>query len=260
MGELALFVGAAIERQRRPAIEQKIRVAIVCGAGKGGSQLLLAKIERAFSGLDILGVFPSYRLAEVQSLHPDLIFSTVPLDGQDITYLQINPLMTEQDMTAIQNRINALKAQSQKDDSQILFNLLDARLFFPAVDLHSPGAVIEWMGAQLVSLGYVEQDYVQSVLAREALYATSIGNLVAIPHAFLQHTKQPCIAIASLKEPIHWGTEKVQLVMMLNISTSQEAVFKPIFSQLYRLLSDRKKVQRLIKADHFTAFMKELNE
>jgi lichenan operon transcriptional antiterminator len=108
-------------------------------------------------------------------------------------------------------------------------------------------------------VGIVDDDFTPSVLDRESLSPTSLGNLVAIPHAFLQQTDRPCIAVAILKNPIQWGSEKAQLVFLLNISTSQEADFKPIFTQLYGLISDRKKVQRLIRTTEFISFLKELN-
>ena len=51
--------------------------------------------------LEILGVFPIYRLSEAEALKPDLILSTIPFDATGLTCLQINPLLTEQDETVI---------------------------------------------------------------------------------------------------------------------------------------------------------------
>ena len=260
ISELALFVCAAIERQRMPVRDPKVQVAIVCAAGKGGSQLLSVKMKRLFKGLEILGVFPSYRLSEVKAMNPDLIVSTIPLKVQGVDCIQISPLMTGEDEAGIRKRINGLRDRTTRHDRRALFDLFNADLFFSQVDLHSVDSVIRWMGEQLRQLGEIEEGFTQSVLDREALYATSVGNLVAIPHAFLQHTSRPCIAVAILKEPIQWGSEKVQLVLLLNISTSQEAVFKPIFEQLFLLVDDRKKIQQLIKTSSFTDFIKELNE
>ena len=259
ISELALFVCAAIERNAPPIGVSKIRVVIICAAGKGGSQLIAAKIERSFMDLEILGVFPIYRLSEAEALKPDLILSTIPFDATGLTCLQINPLLTERDETVIREEIRKLRNQADRADGKALLDLLDAELFFPQVDLHSPESVIEWMGSQLRRLGIVDDDFTPSVLDRESLSPTSLGNLVAIPHAFLQQTDRACIAVAILKNPIQWGSEKAQLVFLLNISTSQEADFKPIFTQLYGLISDRKKVQRLIRTTEFISFLKELN-
>ncbi len=112
----------------------------------------------------------------------------------------------------------------------------------------------------MIEADFVDADFPAAVLAREAIYPTAIGNLVAIPHAFLIHTIRPCIAIASLRKPIHWGSEKAQLILLLNISTSQEESLKPIFDQLFQILKDRKQVKRLIKAENFTDLIKEMNE
>lgn len=260
ISELALFVCAAIERKGTPARAFRARVAIICGAGKGGSQLLAAKIDRSFAEMEVLGVFPAYRLSEAEGHNPDLILSTIPLQSDRAICLQINPLLSEEDEAMIREHIHALRSRSGSPDEQALLDLLDAELFFPGVDLDSPKAVIEWLGTQLQERGIVDEDFTPSVLDRESLSPTSLGNLVAIPHAFLQQTRHPCIAVVILKAPIQWGAEKAQLVFLLNISTAQEAVFKPVFSRLYTLISDRKKVQRLIRAADFNRFLEELHE
>ena len=259
ISELALFVCAAIERQKAPIRDLKVRVAIVCAAGKGSSQLLSVKMGRTFDDLEILGVFPSYRLSDVQAMNPDLIVSTVPLNVQGVDWIQISPLMTRDDELHVRSRIKAFRDRMIQRDRRALIDLFDEKLFFTDVEGNSVESVITWLGTQLYQAGFVDEAFTQSVLDREALYATSLGNLVAIPHAFLQHTRRPCIAVATLKEPIQWGSEKVQLVFLLNISTSQEADFKPLFEQLFLLINDRKKIQRLIKAANFTEVLKELN-
>ncbi|MCB2214383.1 PTS sugar transporter subunit IIA [bacterium] len=260
IGELALFVCAAIERGRGPAQPRQVRVAIVCAAGKGGSQLLSAKIERSFGAMEVLGVFPGYRLAEVRALAPDLVLSTIPPEDEALNILQVSPLLTEGDLARITEKLHALREGDQENQRQLMLDLFDPDLFFPGLALNSPEAVIEWMGGKLHEMDIVDEAFTGSVLDRETLSATSIGNLVAIPHAFLQQAEHPCIAVATLQSPVRWGEEKVQLVLLLNISTSQEKDFKPIFSELFRLLSRRKKVLRLIRAAGYQEFIKELNE
>ncbi|MDI5789005.1 PTS sugar transporter subunit IIA [Bacillus licheniformis] len=43
---------------------------------------------------------------------------------------------------------------------------------------------------------------------REKMSATNIGAGIAIPHANAKLIKQSAIAIATLKEPLDWGSEK----------------------------------------------------
>ncbi len=67
---------------------------------------------------------------------------------------------------------------------------------------------------------------------REKMSATNIGAGIAIPHANSKYIKQSAIAIATLKEPIEWGTEKVSLVFMLAVKHEDQNKVKQLFSEL----------------------------
>lgn len=260
ISELALLLCAAFERHNIQQVEQKMRVAVICASGIGGSQLLSAKIARSFRDLEILGIYPSYRLHEVHELHPDLILSTVPLEDMGIPSICVSPLLSDIDMENIHAALNEVQESFLNSGRQLLISLLKPELFFPQLALDSIEEVIHFLSSKMIEADFVDADFPAAVLAREAIYPTAIGNLVAIPHAFLIHTIRPCIAIASLRKPIHWGSEKAQLILLLNISTSQEESLKPIFDQLFQILKDRKQVKRLIKAENFTDLIKEMNE
>ena len=47
--------------------------------------------------------------------------------------------------------------------------------------------------------------YVADVIKREEGAPTSIGFLIATPHAKSVHVKEPSLAFARLKDPVQWG-------------------------------------------------------
>ena len=70
-----------------------------------------------------------------------------------------------------------------------------------------------------------EEEYIQSVLARETHSTTGIGNNIAIPHGKSQAVKQSAIIFARLREPLDWQAlddEPVSVVILLAIPESHK--------------------------------------
>ena len=59
--------------------------------------------------------------------------------------------------------------------------------------------------------------YVADVMKREEGAPTSIGFLIATPHAKSVHVKEPSLAFARLKDPVQWANEKVQMVFQIAV-------------------------------------------
>lgn len=59
--------------------------------------------------------------------------------------------------------------------------------------------------------------YAQDVLKREEGSPTSIGFLIATPHAKSKHVKEPSLAFSRLEKPIEWAGEDVQLVFQIAV-------------------------------------------
>ena len=73
--------------------------------------------------------------------------------------------------------------------------------------------------------GYVTNRFFKSVMEREEVTATSIGNFVALPHGAQIEVNEPHVAIAVLDKPVLWdGEEFVDIVFLLafKLSTHEE--------------------------------------
>lgn len=62
-----------------------------------------------------------------------------------------------------------------------------------------------------------KEGYVADVIKREEGAPTSIGFLIATPHAKSIHVKEPSLAVARLKEPVQWADEQVQIVFQIAV-------------------------------------------
>ncbi len=258
IGSVALYICAAIERLlTRKKHTNKTIVVIICATGAGGSQLLAVKAKRHFPDMEVAGIYPSHRLDEAKSKDPDLIISTIPIHDPTYPVIQISHLLTKEDHSRVRKALDDLKAANSKPDLNQLFR---ADLFFADIDIADWQEALQFLCKEIQNLGYADETFSESVLKRESVFPTAIGNLVAIPHAFSPQKKQSWISVGILKKPVQWGDEMVQLILLLNIDHSSEDDYKTIFETLYEILSVKKYTKKLINCTDYESFTKEINE
>jgi len=256
IGYLTLYICAALERQKAQNGKTTKKVVIICATGSGGSQLLAVKIRRNFQELDIIGIYPAYRLAEALKQEPDFIISTNPIQDAGCPVVHISHLLNEDDLVNIQRTLDDDDHQKNLE----LSSLFHSNLFFPDIVLNERTDVINFLCEGIKAQGYADDTFAPSVLEREAIFSTAIGNLVAIPHAFSGAISESWIAIGLLKRPILWGNDLAQLILLLNINNAEQENFKTIYEMLYEMVNDKQNIQKLLKVTNFIEFLKAINE
>ena len=116
------------------------------------------------------------------------------------------------------------------------------------------------MCEELQKLGLVENRYTQSVMDRENIFSTSIGNLVAIPHALNTEKPDSFIAVGILSKSIPWGMEKVQLILLLHLAPSSRQQFNAVYEKLFDIINEKKKVDKILKTHNFKEFIQVFHE
>ncbi|MBI9043137.1 MAG: transcription antiterminator [Anaerolineaceae bacterium] len=255
IGYIALYFCAAIERHKTEKSRNPLKVSLICSSGLAGSQLLAVKIKRYFPDLIIAGIYPSYQLSIALQKKPDFVISTIPLENLEIPVIVVSHLLNDDDYFKIRNFVNKTLEFSKTKSSKSLLNLLNPELFISEIEETTPEEVIQLLCNRLLDQDLVDEHFYQAVLDRETLVSTNIGNLVAIPHALPGHAFGSHISIGILKRPVQWGKEKVQLVFLINIDSSNEQNFSEIFEQLYEIIQSKNTISKLIKAKNLDQFI-----
>ena len=257
IGNIALYLCAAIERRKDNVDRIKKQIVIICATGRGGSQLLAVKVRHNFPEMQIGGVFPAYRLEEALNKKPDLIVSTIPLYDIGCPVVHISQLLNEEDLMHIRQVVDELRVSEGALD---LVNLFRPALFFPAISSGNSEDVIDYLCGELEKLGLVDDSFAVSVHERESIFPTAIGNLVAIPHALTPTQAASWIAVGILKKPVQWGHDLAQLVLLLNIDEDAKDSFTRIYEKLYEKIKTKKDVEKLLQFTDFDNFVKVINE
>lgn len=95
------------------------------------------------------------------------------------------------------------------------------------VECTSKKEVIEMMAKKVADEGIAEsyEEYLQALMAREAIAATAVGYDVGLPHGKSTTVKTAAVAFARLKNPVLWSEEEneyAKMVFMLAIPDGEK--------------------------------------
>lgn len=231
---LALHFAAAQERNTKP-----IRALVMCASGLGTAQLIVAKLRRAFTNLNIVDVVSSLDASRYSAADIDLIISTIPVSSP-IKTVVINALMTATDLQHV-------KAVLDEDLSpRFTIDLFPTQVHL-RIDLESKAEVLRYLAKQLVDEGSVTPAYLEGLEEREALGPTVIAPYIAIPHARFDTVVRSSIQLVTLKKPVIWdGVNPVQLILNVAATKAEASRYIPLFTRLADLTEERKRWDELL--------------
>ncbi|WP_270333241.1 BglG family transcription antiterminator [Ligilactobacillus acidipiscis] len=241
---LALHIEAYLERTRFD--RHMINAAIVCSTGQGSAQLLAAKIRNEFPQISISGIWSASELKTKDFIRIDCIISTINVEILEIPTILVSPFLTADDRHTIDNFVEQTLGSGKKDQQEF------GRLIFPELTwahstAKSQAQVLELICQQLVAGGFAKDGVLESTLKREQISSTGF-EMYALPHADPHFIKHSALAICTLEQPVKWGENEVSAVFFLAMDgTKSQQQLDHIFDYFYRVTSDQKLLQRLIK-------------
>lgn len=256
IGFLAMHFGAALERKGLNRKSRRKKAVIVCIAGVATAMLLKEKIQQNFGHrIDVVKTCPQQEVTGELIEQVDLVLTTVELpDFKSDKIKKINLFLEESD-------IRVIKRVLKESDQETRINyreIFREDLFFFDEDFKEKGQILAYMTKKMNQKGFMSEDAAQSVLKREEMATTELGNLVAIPHAMSNDSGEAVVSVMILKKPILWENEKVQVVLLLNIPKGQYSIWEIVFKRLYHYLIDHQGVSRLIKDQNYEEFIDQL--
>lgn len=253
---LTLHFQAAMERLSDKKVSKN--VIIVCHMGIGMSQLLRTKIERKFRHVHVLDCIAKSDLEEylMKNKNVELIISTIDLPQLNIPHFVVSPLLERSEESKLEEfmkKLDEISSNGNKDF--VLLDYTTPFLVFLQQEVEHRYELIERLARSLYEKGYVEKEYIENAIARDRMSATTIGAGVAIPHGSPKLIKESVIAVATLREPLDWGVEKVSLVFMLAVKSDGKEVTKQLFHELSFISEQPVFVQKLIKEKNIMKFL-----
>ncbi|PXW92222.1 lichenan operon transcriptional antiterminator [Streptohalobacillus salinus] len=250
VGYLALHIGAAIERKK--LTHRPITCYIVCASGVGSAQLIKYKLQGMFgSKINILGTSEYYKLDQLPFSQLDLIVSSVPIKVPlPVPVVEVNTILTEQDVQKVETFIDT--------DHDELLQFIDQDAVFLNQCFDSKEETLSFLVDALKEKLALPDDYLTKIYEREAIAPTAFGNLIAIPHPITAETKTTKLGIVTLKKPIDWAGEKVQVVILLNVKKESNEDLQALYKLIGKLVENRRHVQQVAQATDYEQFIDHL--
>ncbi|MEG0360215.1 MAG: BglG family transcription antiterminator [Longicatena sp.] len=240
---ITLHVQAHIERYAS-IMDKKKRVAVVCATGIGSSQLVLARLKNYF-GQDV--EFRAIGIIEIQEKlmqqNFDMVLSTIPLE-LNCKVIYIDPFFSDVQLKKVaqllKSNIKTYKTE-EVEKAQIF------RLSHISIDdcLQSKEEVLTSICEKLVTMGNVSEEFKDSVFKRELIASTAYGNF-AIPHGDVKLVRESCIYVYLSRKGIQWDEKRVEIVFLIALNKDKHAEFGHIFDNLYEIVSDVNKMNKLV--------------
>lgn len=228
---ITLYVQVALERRKRP-----IHSVLVTQSGVGHSQLLSLKIKKEFPRIKEIEISRVQDFTELDCKQIDIIFSTETLPFEHQNIIQINPAMTDEAIVALKREVKRVVEHIAKNEEHLgvsCYTMLKPELLLCNVEIRTKDEIIRVLVDKLEESGYVSEGYYESVMEREKATTTAIGNGVAIPHGYSQFVNDSKVCVCTLKNPISWNGEMVDVIFLLAVKMKTAQQVKDI-QQFYK--------------------------
>ena len=274
-----MHIMAAIERLKN---NQKIpRVIISCHVGVGTSDFLTESIKKNYK-VNIVDVTSFHQLRSEYLNNPhklidtcDFIISTTPLVSSPVPYIEVNPILTDQDKNKILKIINDMSTCltnsdapqnqiSNKSISNYLGNCNNNKIYFTDIlELNCiilDKIAIDWMesliiaGEPLLWNNSVKAEYLQAIVNNvldNGPYFVFVKG-VALAHASPEYgVNKLGVSFLRLKYPVNFGNpncDPIKFIITISMKESNQELLDMLFwlmnvmsfENVKKMLSDAK--------------------
>ncbi|MGV3240758.1 PTS sugar transporter subunit IIA, partial [Streptococcus hyovaginalis] len=114
--------------------------------------------------------------------------------------------------------------------------------------------VLAFLAREIIQKGIAPDHFFELIMEREEIAPTSYGNSIAIPHPLKPITDSTFLSICTLKKPIQWGENKVQLIFLLSVQKKYKKDIQKLYQLLVKISGNAYMVNQLLKVKSFDEF------
>lgn len=237
-------------------ISKANNILIVCPYGVSSSQLIMSKVKQLLPSKD------NIELAKVDTLYTtdlsnvSLIITSTELKNIDVPYVKVTPLVTNEDykniMYAYAKHIlfkEEIMKQLADFQAPYLSRFIKPSLIRVKEEYQTKEECLNAMIDILEEKDYVTDKFRESIHNREKVGVTCMDSGVALPHAEPSTIKISCVSIQTLKTPINWGGNMVNLIIMVCLNEEEVGMFKSVIQELYSIIVKKEYINQIVKLD-----------
>lgn len=229
------------------------KVLIVSQTGTLTTELLERRIKHVLPSAHIYEIIPKEKMEHADLSKVDLIISTVPIQLESAPVLYLSTIPSDKELKKLEKKASALLMnQSGLTHHPLVYEqehpfISSLRKRFKIIKGRSETVkeAISLLVQHLENEEKVTSDYLNSVYDREEMSSTAFETGVAIPHGNPAYVNETTVSILINETKIPWGTEKVDIVILISVSKSDMTYISLFIERIYEVMQSRENVERV---------------
>jgi transcriptional antiterminator len=248
IGFLVLHIGVGLERHYNIGYQRQPRVLLVCDAGNAMVRMIEAVLQRKYPQLEMTETITLRDYEQRENIAEDFVVSTARIAEKDKPVVVMSPFPTDYQLEQIGKLVLVDRTRPW-----MLEKFFDARHFRIINEPVDQKTLFAELCDQLREEGFVDSEFVGSVVEREAIVSTMLGDGIALPHSLGLLAKKTVVYTVLAPQGITWGDETAHVIFLLAISKSEYEEAMAIYDIFVTFLRERA-MTRLCACKNFSEF------
>ena len=234
IGFLVLHIGVGLERHYNIGYQRQPRVLLVCDTSNAMVRMIEATLQRKYPQLEIAATLSQREYELLEAVAEDFVISTVRIGEKDKPVVTIAPFPTDYQLDQIGKLVLVDRTRPWMLDKY--FDEAHFRVIDTPIDRQT---LFAELCQQLQEEGFVDAGFYDSVVEREAIVSTMLGDGIALPHALGLLAKKTVVYTVIAPNGMVWGDETAHIIFLLAISKSEYEEAMAIYDIFVTFLRER---------------------
>lgn len=248
IGFLVLHIGVGLERHYNIGYQRQPHVLLVCDTSNAMVRMIEAILQLKYPQLAIAATISQREYEQREAIDEDFVISTVRIGEKDKPVVTIAPFPTDYQLDQIGKLV--LVDRTRPWMLNKYFDAAHFRVIDKPIDQQT---LFAELCQQLQQEGFVDAEFHDSVVEREAIVSTMLGDGIALPHALGLLAKKTVVYTVIAPQGIAWGDETAHIIFLLAISKSEYEEAMAIYDIFVTFLRERA-MSRLAATRSFDEF------
>lgn len=248
IGFLVLHIGVGLERHYNIGYQRQPHVLLVCDTSNAMVRMIEAILQRKYPQLAIAATISQREYEQREAIDEDFVISTVRIGEKDKPVVTIAPFPTDYQLDQIGKLV--LVDRTRPWMLNKYFDAAHFRVIDKPIDQQT---LFSELCQLLQQEGFVDAEFHDSVVEREAIVSTMLGDGIALPHALGLLAKKTVVYTVIAPQGIAWGDETAHIIFLLAISKSEYEEAMAIYDIFVTFLRERA-MSRLAATRSFDEF------
>ncbi|EOV3685945.1 transcription antiterminator [Yersinia enterocolitica] len=249
IGYLVLHIGVGLERHYNIGYQRHPQVMLVCDTGNSTTRMIQAQISRKYPQIVMTQTISLRDYENLDHIDEDFIISNSRLTEKNKPVVVMSPFPTEYQLEQLGKLVLVDRTRPY-----MLEKFFDSQHFMIIDQPMTQEQLFKKVCSQLEEEGFVDGDFYPSVVEREAIVSTMLGEGIALPHSLGLLAKKTVVVTLLAPNGIAWGDGEVaHVIFLLAISKTDYEEAMAIYDLFVTFVRERS-MSRLLSSQHFDSF------